>query len=675
MTKRVTITTQVAQVERLASRCAFRGSGLFALGQTFLNLFTVFLAVALSGGCVQIQEPKMHSSPLIEKHVQPLDIFNKRMGLFIHWVASTPEHGSGILFSDGRASKTPDEFADTVDVPKVCDEIAALGFEYVVLTDFHGFGTMLHPSKASDTWRGPGFTARRDVVGEMIAALKARGIAVILFTHPLDGHDFSPEQKKLLGWNDPEGGYKRWNDFVNDVYAELTERYGKNILGIGFDSEFALSENAEWKGKLDRDRLRQTILSRQPDLSLIALTGPNETCELGMKELWRPSWLDPWMSRPEDDYNVETWPAYKRCIAIVQGHHWATITPPEGGQARLTSEQMYRYTVLQAGTATEGAGTCWAASPYTDGRWEKGVREAFTKLAGYMAPVGASLRNVYASLSYPTPEGSTLSGLPHGVVATRQTDDTVEYLHVLNPPAGHTLALPAPADGKRFTAAALLADGTAVELTQDDAGLKLTLPEGKAWHPLNTVIRLQVDPATMAPRNLALHRPVFASTSIERDPQWPPRSDSGRIRLVDGQTRVTPRPNLDKQGRGYPFNWSTGNAGWSSARSEQSCEQHVGVDLGDAVLIGEVRLYPRDDGEPAGQGFPLDFQIQCSVDGRTWSTLVTQTDYPLPKDMQRFSVKPQKARYVRVLATRLRANPADNGFYSFQLTELAVLAP
>lgn len=638
-----------------------------------LRIFFLFiLPMVLANGQTKVSPSSL---PVLREQSHAQDIFKKRMGLFIHWVGSTPESGTGILFSNGQESQTPDEFADAVNVGKVCEEIEALGFEYVLLTDFHGFGTMLHPSKASDRWRGPGYTAKRDLVGEMIAGLKAKGIDVILFTHPLDGHDYTAEQRKLLGWNDPEGGYMRWNDFVNDIHAELTERYGKDIIGFGFDSEFSLSTNEEWKGKLDRERLRETILSRQSNLSLIALTGPNETCELAMKEVWRPSWLDPWMSRSEEDWDIETWPAYKRSISIVQGHHWATITPPEGGEARLTGDQMYRYTVLQAGAATEGAGTCWAASPYADGLWENGVREEFTKLAAHMEPVRESLRDVYASRSYPTAEGSTISGLPHGVVATRKTDDTVEYLHVLNPPKGSTLALPVPADGKRFTAAALLADGSAVELQQSDAGLQLTLSEGKSWHHLNTVIRLQVDPATIAPRNLALHCPVFASTSIERDPAWPPRSDWGRIRLVDGETRAIPRVNLDKEGRPYPHDWSTGNLGWSSERSEQSSEQHVGVDLGDVLMIGDVLLYPRDDGENTGQGFPVDFQIQVSQDGKAWNTLVTEKDYPLPKGVQRFTLEPQPARYVRVLATRLRPNPADNNLHSFQLAELAVMAP
>jgi hypothetical protein len=622
--------------------------------QSIRSLLTAFLALSALGGIVRSEELDAHGSETPESHRHALDVFSKRMGLFIHW----PGH----ILSDGRRTKGGDEFADAVDVSKVCDQIAAFGFEYVLLTDFHGLGTMLHPSEASDRWRGHGFAARRDLVGEMIAALKERAIGVALFTHPLDGHDYKDRER--LGWHDPEGNYQCWNDFINDVYAELTDRYGSEILFMGFDSEFSLSGNKQWKDKLDLPRLRRTILSRQPDLSLMALAGPNETCELGMKEIYRPSWFDPWRSRAEDDYNVETWPSYRRCIAILQGRHWAAILPPSGGQARVTAEQMYRYTVLQAGTATEGPGVCWAASPYPDGLWEKGVSEAFAKLAAHMAPVREALRDVYPSRSYPTPEGSTLAGLPQGVVATRKTDDSVEYLHVLNPPAGRVLALPAPADGKRFTAATLLAGGAAVQLSQDDDGLHLTLPSGHTWHAQNTVIRLEADPATIALRNLALHRPVFASSSIERDPGWPPRSRWNRIRLVDGQTRVTDAP----QG------WSTGNAGWSSARLEQEREEYVGVDLGDSVTIGEVRLYPRDDGEHAGQGFPRDLQIELSEDGKTWITVVTQTDFPLPKDIQCFKIRPQKARYVRVLATRLRANPADNGLYSFQLAELVVLA-
>jgi len=124
----------------------------------------------------------------------------------------------------------------------------------------------------------------------MIAAFKARNIKVYLFTHPLDGRDYSADQQALLGFNDPSGNYQKWNDFINDVHAEIVERYGNDIVGIGMDSEFSMSGDSRWAGKLDLPRLRATILSRRAGLSLSALACPNDTCELGIKEVWRPSW-------------------------------------------------------------------------------------------------------------------------------------------------------------------------------------------------------------------------------------------------------------------------------------------------------------------------------------------------------------------------------------------------
>lgn len=593
------------------------------------------------------------------------DIVRLRMGLFIHWAGPAPNAGTGILFSNGNVARDVDEFADSIDVERVASAVADLRFEYVVLTDFHGLGTMLHPSSASDRWRGSGYAARRDAIGEMIAALKRRGIPVILFTHPLDGHDYGVDQKARLGWNDPAGGYRRWNDFINDIYAEITDRYGDDLLGIGFDSEFGQSGNAEWAAKLDLKRLRQTILSRRPGLNLIALAGPNDTCELGMKEIWRPSWHDPWMSRSETDYNVETWPAYRRVVGVVQGHHWATITRPADGEARLTADQLFRYTVLQAGTATEGPGVAWAASPYTDGTWERGVGEAFSGLARRVAPVSESLRGVLASSSFPTPEGATIAELPRGFVATTRPDGMREYIHVLKPPQERVLALPAPADNKRFRSAALVAGGRRVALSQTAAGVRLTLPDGAAWDPLDTVIRLDVAAASSPRRNLALHQAVSASSSVESGPNLQTRSDWGRVRLVDGQRHVTART----------AEWSCGVAGWSSESGEADREEWVSVDLGALRSVARVTLSPRDDGVNAGYGLPVDFDVQVSIDGSRWTTVATMTDVALSADPVTLGFTARRARHVRVVGHRLRANPNDGGRSRMQFAEMEVYGP
>ncbi len=397
------------------------------------------------------------------------DAFDMRYGLFIHWVGCSPTQGAGVTAPDGTPylPGSLDSYANDIDVEAVADEIARLGFEYVLITDFHGFGTMLHPSEASDRWRGKGYASERDVIGEMIAALTKRGIGFVLFTHPVAGHTYT--DKEELGWNDPTDNYKHYNDFINDIYAELSERYGNEMMGMGFDSEFGLSGNTNFVGKLDLGRLRETIFSRAPNLQLYALAGPNETCEFGHREVYDGSWHSPWKTREADDYDSETWPAYLRKTSIVQARHWATIGSAATGRANLNAAQLYRYSVLQAAVATEGPGNAWAASPYPDGTWEKEVGEVFAEVAAAMEPVRASLTRVYPSTSYPTLEGETLSSLKHGIVATKSTDDRIEYIHVLNPPEGKALTLPPPADGKAFASAALLATGSPVGLKQDTA--------------------------------------------------------------------------------------------------------------------------------------------------------------------------------------------------------------
>lgn len=590
------------------------------------------------------------------------DNFSMCRGLFIHWGAPPDGILNPVLFSDGTRSTTLDGFAYSADVPAVVAEIARLGFEYVILTDFHGYHTVLHPCAAITAWRGPGYTSSRDLTGEMVAALKAEGIPVYLFTHPLDGiNGFTLEQQERVGWYDAVDGYRRWNDYLNGVYAEIVERYGDDLAGIGFDSEFGMV-NPQVRGKLDLHRLRETILSRRPHLSLHGLFGPNDLVELGMKEVYRPSWLDPWDSRPETDTDVETWPAYRRFPAIVQGYHWATVTLPEQGRALLAGEKLFRYSVLQAAASTEGPGVAWAASPYTDGRWENGVQEAFEVLEDLTAPVRESLRDVLPSTSYPVEEGAWIRDLPHGIAATRALDDTVEYIHVLNPPAGDTLTLPLAADGKRFSSATLLGNGNPVGIATNSTELMLTLGGTDTWNATNTAIKLLVEAESIPPRNLALHKPVFESSSIEYQ-GWTVPNPWGRIRLVDGQVDAIAATN----------GWSDGNYGFSSKKCASNCTEWIGIDLESVNYVKEIRMHPRNDAGNLGCGYPVDFEISTSVDGTNWLVAATVSGEPQPAVAQHYAFPTRAARYVRINAGQLRSNPNDGGLYSFQLAELEAM--
>ena len=186
-----------------------------------------------------------------------------RYGLNITWTSAGPGVPNPIANSDGTITIGVNPYGDSFNVPRLVNEISSMGFDYVQVTDFHGAGTTLHPSTALDTARGSGYAASTDVLGALIDGLAVKGIATFLFTHPLDGHDYSEAQQTQLGFNDPTNGYMKWNDFINSFYAELVDTYGARIAGIGFDLYCRiLKETVEKLGKT-REILGATV-SRLP---------------------------------------------------------------------------------------------------------------------------------------------------------------------------------------------------------------------------------------------------------------------------------------------------------------------------------------------------------------------------------------------------------------------------
>jgi len=79
------------------------------------------------------------------------------------------------------------------------------------------------------------------------------------------------------------------------------------------------------------------------------------------------------------------------------------------------------------------------------------------------------------------------------IVATDSADGSTVYVHVLIPPTGKTVRVPAPKNGQRFSAASLLLGGTKVKISRSAEGVELSLPADVSWDPVDTVIALKVD--------------------------------------------------------------------------------------------------------------------------------------------------------------------------------------
>ncbi|TAE73443.1 MAG: hypothetical protein EAZ65_00510 [Verrucomicrobia bacterium] len=435
------------------------------------------------------------SSSIHAADIHP-DFLKSKVGFFAHYVWA----GQGGLSVDrnGKPAASFEALADAFDAESFANDMAAWEVEYVIFTAWHANINPLFPSETMKKWGMPEHTCKRDVLRDVIDACKAKGIPVVLYTHPRDGHDLHGEDRVRTGWGaktgkqpgDPdwsEFDYRKWNDFTNELYAELVDRYGKDIVGLFLDEGSSAGDSHR---VVDYPRLRKTIKSRAPHLVLQQnYYGTVYSCDVGVKEYHH------WQQFENRDGGA--WPAWDIPVASVFATTWWAAKPATTNTVVYSAEDMFRYTVLQAGTNTHGGGMQWAAGPYVGGGWEPGVTETMAKFASYLKPVAPSIKGTVASKAFPTQKGAALKNIGWGVravdwgVATDSPDGSFTYLHILNPPAGPQLRLGMPANGTRFTKATRFPDGQAVQLDVDKSGYLLHLPAKLSWNPVHTVIRLQ----------------------------------------------------------------------------------------------------------------------------------------------------------------------------------------
>ncbi|MFD1543548.1 glycoside hydrolase domain-containing protein, partial [Nonomuraea guangzhouensis] len=146
--------------------------------------------------------------------------------------------------------------------------------------------------------------------------------------------------------------------------------------------------------------------------------------------------------------------------------------------------------------------------------------------------------------------------------------------------------------------------------------------------------------------NMADGRPVMTSSTYPAD-GW------HEMAAVDGIQSSTP-----------------GSMGWSSAAGTSADRtEWVSVDLQSKRSLSRIDLFPRSDGANTGMGFPVDFTVQVSADGNSWSTVASRTNYPRPgAGAQTLSFPTVDARYVKVTGTKLSSDPF--GAFHMQLAEI-----
>ncbi|MFE7845292.1 discoidin domain-containing protein [Microbacterium sp. NPDC057407] len=598
------------------------------------------IALLLVGASSAATPPPAHAAIEVARAD---DILADKYGVFVHYVPGLTVNGSGAVVSDVNT------LANNFDATGFAEDLEDFGVEYVKFTAWHANMIPLYPSAVQTAWRGSGTSSTRDLIGDMIDAVAAKGIKIILYTHPRVGHSFSEADMAATGWGSggttwcspPSGqlcpnpnpstfSFATWNDFILEAYDELLDRYGDDIDGIYVDEGDGAAQS---QNVVDYPALRALI--KQYNLPMFHnYYGNLYSADIADKEYWN------WEEFASTD--GDTWPASAyRSVSATVTTNWWTSHSSTATALRYTADDMYRYTVLQAATNRVGGGVAWSAGVYPGGGWEKDVASALTSVGTRIKAVDPSIRGAFSSPSYPTADGTAVEDLTWGV-ATRSPDDLRTFIHVLNPPSGATLTLPVPADGKQFLSARLLSTGQAVTLSQTSTGVSLSLPSGASWDPVDTVLELTSTTPSVGGS-------ATATSSVEN-------SDWGLSRVVDGNLRSV-----------------SGSRGWTSASNlTVSHTEALTIDLGSTQSITDVVLSPRTDPSDLGQGFPVDFTIATSTDGSTWTTQVTVTGAAVPSRPQQYAFERASARYVRIEGTQLRPNPNDMNQYRMVLAEVSV---
>lgn len=440
----------------------------------------------------------------------------KKVGFFVHFVPFLTSGKNGVI-------NDINVLADNFDAEQFAQDAADFGLEYVVFTAWHARMLPLFPSKVNKKWRDDRRTvpqmqsfSNRDVIGDLIKALKAKNIDLHLYIHPTDGHDFQDrgptdnilQDRSLTGFDDETNSYAYWNQYINELLNEICERYGKDIKGFWIDGGAPKKVNVS--------RLKETLRSYNPAAMIVENLGSKRNLSyttpgitIADYNAWEVSHVNSGalsLLTPNPNLVVadgKTWPAYLPQVALVIGNGWWAKDGTNYSQ--YTAKDLYLYNILIASISKSGGllystgcsygkATDYANGNLWDGATGNGnVYATLKDVNNYIKPIAESVKNTNAGKAYVTntSDYAWLDQYQWGV-STESADGKYVYLHVVKPPLGKTLSIGAPADNSSFsTNAIVLKSKQKVDFVKTATGYDITLPDDETWDAVNTVIRIE----------------------------------------------------------------------------------------------------------------------------------------------------------------------------------------
>jgi hypothetical protein len=196
-------------------------------------------------------------------------------GVFCHYLTS--------------AATTADEWnrrVDRFDVNALADQLSAVGAPYLFLTIGQGSGHYCAPNETYDRLAGvrPGKCSRRDLIGDLHAALQPRGISLMVYA-PADGSWADAEARRGLGlvrhWSD--GRQYSWSEYRlpvfqrnwEDVCRDWAQRFGRKVRGWWIDGAYHRKERYPEDDPPNLRTLAQSLRCANPDAIIAFNSGAN----------------------------------------------------------------------------------------------------------------------------------------------------------------------------------------------------------------------------------------------------------------------------------------------------------------------------------------------------------------------------------------------------------------
>ncbi len=153
-------------------------------------------------------------------------------GISVHWTSQSVRlDGTRLPYEAAVNAFDPETFAES---------LAAVGARHCIFTLTHAEEYLALPHPLLEKLL-PGRTTRRDLIGELIAALDRRGIRFIAYyNHSCNQHG-DAAWEKACGYADGiHGNLDRFAENICGIVEFIAKRYGTGLAGWWFDSSYSV---------------------------------------------------------------------------------------------------------------------------------------------------------------------------------------------------------------------------------------------------------------------------------------------------------------------------------------------------------------------------------------------------------------------------------------------------